>query len=48
MPSVTHGAAAAEGWLALIQDSIATFVCDLDVEKAIVRLGQAAAKYTGK
>jgi len=46
VPSVTHGAAAAEGWLALIQDCIATFVCDLDVEKAAVSLGQAAARYT--
>jgi glucose/mannose transport system substrate-binding protein len=46
VPSVTHGAAAAEGWLALIQDCIAIFVCDLDVEKAVVSLGQAAANYT--
>jgi glucose/mannose transport system substrate-binding protein len=46
VPSVTHGAAAAEGWLALIQDCIAIFVCDLDVEKAVVSLGKAAMKYT--
>ncbi|HSV93169.1 MAG TPA: extracellular solute-binding protein, partial [Desulfobacterales bacterium] len=48
VPSVTHGAAAAEGWLALIQDCIATFVCDLDVEKAVRSLAEAAAKYTNR
>jgi glucose/mannose transport system substrate-binding protein len=45
VPSVTHGAAAAEGWLALIQDGIATFVSDLNVEKAVGALAAAAKKF---
>ena len=45
VPSVTHGAAAAEGWVNEIQDVIATFVCDQDVEKAAAALIEAAKKY---
>jgi len=45
VPSVTHGAAAAEGWVNEIQDVIATFVCDQDVEKAAAGLIEAAKKY---
>ncbi len=45
VPSVTHGAAAAEGWLALIQDAMAGFVCDLNVDKTVAVLAAAAAKY---
>jgi len=44
--SVTHGAAAAEVWLSLIQDSIATFTCDLDVDTAVASLAAAAARFT--
>jgi glucose/mannose transport system substrate-binding protein len=46
VPSVTHGSAAAEGWLALIQDAIATFVCDLNVDNAVASLTKAAVRYT--
>jgi len=46
--SVTHGAAAAEGWLALIQDTISTFVSDRNVDKAVTSLTKAAAQYTKK
>jgi glucose/mannose transport system substrate-binding protein len=45
VPSVTHGAAAAEGWLAAIQDVMSGFVCDLNVEKASAELAAIAAKY---
>jgi glucose/mannose transport system substrate-binding protein len=45
VPSVTHGAAAAEGWVSQIQDDISLFVCDLDVEKAATALISAARKY---
>lgn len=45
IPSVTHGAAAAEGWLASIQDIMAGFVCDLNVDKASVSLAQTAQRY---
>ena len=44
--SVTHGAAAAEGWLTLIQDCIAVFIADLDVDKAVASLTRAAARFT--
>jgi len=46
VPSVTHGAAAAEGWVTRIQDVVAGFVCDLDVEKAASKLVSAARGYT--
>jgi len=45
VPSVTHGAAAAEGWVSQIQDVIALFLCDLDVEKASAGLIAAAREY---
>jgi glucose/mannose transport system substrate-binding protein len=45
VPSVTHGAAAAEGWLALIQEAMAVFVRDLNVDKAAAGLARAAAAY---
>jgi len=45
VPSVTHGAAAAEGWLAAIQDVMSTFVCDLNTDKAAVDLAAISAKY---
>jgi glucose/mannose transport system substrate-binding protein len=45
VPSVTHGAAASEAWLAMIQDVMAIFVCDLNVEKAATGLVRAADKY---
>jgi glucose/mannose transport system substrate-binding protein len=44
--SVTHGAAAAEGWLALIQDAISTFVSDLNVDEAVASLSMAAARFS--
>jgi glucose/mannose transport system substrate-binding protein len=45
VPSVTHGAAAAEGWLALIQDAIAVLTRDFDVENAVRSLSVAARQY---
>ena len=45
VPSVTHGAAAAEGWLAAIQEVMSGFVCDLDTEKASANLAAIATKY---
>jgi glucose/mannose transport system substrate-binding protein len=45
VPSVTHGAAASEGWLALIQGIMSTLVADLNVDKAVDGLVQAARKY---
>jgi glucose/mannose transport system substrate-binding protein len=46
VPSVTHGAAASEAWLALIQDAIDAFVRDLDVGEAVTALTAAAHRYT--
>jgi glucose/mannose transport system substrate-binding protein len=46
VPSVTHGAAASEGWLALIQDAVDTFVRDRDVKEVEAALVRAARKYT--
>jgi glucose/mannose transport system substrate-binding protein len=45
VPSVTHGAAASEGWLAMIQDTMSIFVCDFNIEKATAGLVAAAEKY---
>jgi hypothetical protein len=45
VPSVTHGAAAAESWVNDIQDTIALFICDLNVDKAAAGLQRAARKY---
>jgi glucose/mannose transport system substrate-binding protein len=45
VPSVTHGAAAAPDWVADIQDIIAIFVCDMDVDNAAASLAAAAKKY---
>jgi glucose/mannose transport system substrate-binding protein len=42
VPSLTHGAAAAEAWVNQIQGIIGLFVCDLDIEKAASRLVAAA------
>ena len=43
--SVTHGAAAAEGWLAAIQDVMSGFVLDLNVEKASGDLAAIATRF---
>ena len=48
VPSVTHGAAASESWVAMIQDTMAIFVCDLNVDKAAAGLVRAANKYARK
>ena len=45
VPSVTHGAAASESWLAMIQEVMAIFVCDLNVDKADAGLINAADRY---
>ncbi len=45
VPSVTHGAAAAESWVNDIQDAMALFVCDLNVDRTIAELQRAARKY---
>ncbi len=45
IPSVTHGAAAAEGWLAGIQDVMSGFLCDLNVDKAAASLAKIASTY---
>jgi glucose/mannose transport system substrate-binding protein len=45
VPSVTHGAAAAESWVNDIQDAIALFMCDLNVDRTIAELQRAARKY---
>jgi glucose/mannose transport system substrate-binding protein len=42
VPSVTHGAAASETWLAAIQDAIDAFVRDQDVDEAAAALLKAA------
>jgi glucose/mannose transport system substrate-binding protein len=47
VPSVTHGAAASEGWLGMIQDTMSIFVCDFNIDKAAAGLVDAAAKYIG-
>jgi hypothetical protein len=48
VPSVTHGAAAAEGWLALIEDVMTSFVRDPNVDRAIAELVRAAEAYAPK
>jgi glucose/mannose transport system substrate-binding protein len=48
VPSVTHGAAASESWLAMIQETMAIFVCDLNVDKAVAGLVRAADRYARK
>jgi hypothetical protein len=48
VPSVTHGAAAAEGWLAAIQDVMSSFVCDVNVDKTAKELARVAAVYVKK
>ena len=45
VPSVTHGAAASEGWLVMIQDTMSIFVSDLSIDKATTGFVEAAAKY---
>jgi glucose/mannose transport system substrate-binding protein len=45
VPSVTHGAAASEAWLAEIQDTMAIFVCDFNVDKAAIAFAAAATRY---
>jgi glucose/mannose transport system substrate-binding protein len=45
VPSVTHGAAASEGWLVMIQDTMSIFVSDLNIDKAIAGFAAAASKY---
>jgi glucose/mannose transport system substrate-binding protein len=45
VPSVTHGAAASEAWLAMIQDVMEIFVLDLNIDKALAGLVRAADKY---
>jgi glucose/mannose transport system substrate-binding protein len=45
VPSVTHGAAASEGWLGMIQDTMSIFVCDFNIDKATAGLVAAADKY---
>jgi hypothetical protein len=45
VPSVTHGAAASEGWLGMIQDTMSIFVCDFNIDKATAGLVAAAEKY---
>jgi glucose/mannose transport system substrate-binding protein len=45
VPSMTHGAAAAESWVNDIQETIALFICDLNVDRAIAGLHQAAMQY---
>jgi len=42
VPSVTHGAAASEAWLARIQDAIGWFIRDLDANRAVGALTAAA------
>jgi glucose/mannose transport system substrate-binding protein len=46
VPSVTHGAAASEGWLAMIQDTMSIFVCDFNIDKATAGLVAAVEKYS--
>jgi glucose/mannose transport system substrate-binding protein len=45
VPSVTHGAAAAESWVNDIQDAIALFICDLNVDRTVGDLQRTAHKY---
>lgn len=45
VPSVAHGAAAAEGWVTMINDIMTIFVSDLNVEKAAASFQQAANRY---
>lgn len=48
VPSVAHGAAAAEGWVTEINDVMTLFVADLDVDKAAMNFAKAAEKFTKK
>lgn len=45
VPSVAHGAAAAEGWVTKIHDVMTVFVTDKDVDKAAAGFVQAAKNY---
>lgn len=46
VPSVTHGAAASEGWLAEIQDAVDIFVRNLDIDEVQDALVKAAHDWT--
>jgi glucose/mannose transport system substrate-binding protein len=46
VPSVTHGAAAAEGWLTRINDIMSIFATDLDVDKAAKQFQAVADQFT--
>ena len=41
VPSLAHGAAAAEGWVTGVNDTLTLFVGNLDVAKAQALLAQA-------
>jgi glucose/mannose transport system substrate-binding protein len=45
VPSVAHGAAAAEGWVTKISDIMSLFVTDKDVEKAAAEFAKVAKDY---
>jgi glucose/mannose transport system substrate-binding protein len=45
VPSVAHGAAAAEGWVTMVNDTMTAFVADKDVTKAMASFVAAAQKY---
>jgi len=45
VPSVAHGAAAAEGWVTRINDIMSVFVTEQDVDKAADQFQKAASKY---
>ena len=45
VPSVAHGAAAAEGWVTKIQDIMTIFVTDKNVDKAAAAFAEAAKAY---
>jgi glucose/mannose transport system substrate-binding protein len=50
VPSVTHGAAASEAWLAQIQDAVDAFVRDMDItaaDAALVKAAQANLRRQG-
>ncbi len=48
VPSLTHGAAAAEGWLTEFNNRMTIFASDLDVDKAAADFAAIARKYINK
>ncbi len=48
VPSVAHGAAAAEGWVTEVNDTMTLFVSDRNIDKAAAAFQKSADKYAKK